>query len=60
MTCPAGTGMADMFRHSGFTGKKGDISGWDLSSINSKPAVARMFKDSKFQGDVSSWKFQPE
>ena len=33
MTCPAGTGMADMFRHSGFTGKKGDISGWDILSI---------------------------
>ena len=41
-----------MFMYSKFTGKKGDISKWDVSNVE---IMRRMFEESKFNGDISEW-----
>jgi hypothetical protein len=46
-----------MFGGSKFTGKNGDISGWDVSNVK---YMESMFKDTKFNSDISKWKLNKD
>ena len=41
-----------MFEDSKFTSENGDISNWDVSSVEN---MTDMFSNSKFNGDISKW-----
>ena len=44
--------MSGMFDHSLFTGKKGNLSKWDVSNVED---MSHMFAGSNFNRNISNW-----